>query len=87
MQTLVESRIDTVPMAMSPWPWPRPFSHMRGAWGLGTSLVLGSSLALFSCLSRGRGEGLANPVPDTKAACSGNKIGNVQIGNLEIRNV
>ena len=27
-------------MATSPWPWPRPFSHMRGAWGLGTSLVL-----------------------------------------------
>ena len=23
-----------VPMAMSPWPWPRPFSHMRGAYGV-----------------------------------------------------
>ena len=60
MQTLVESRISTVPMATSPMatpPWPRPFSHMRGAWGLGTSLVLGSSLALFSCIRRGGGGG------------------------------
>ena len=57
MQTLVESIISTVPMATSPWPWPRPFSHMRGAWGLGTSLVLGSSLALFSCIRRGGGGG------------------------------
>ena len=44
-------------MAMSPWPWPRPFSHMRGSWGLGTSLVLGSSFALFTCLRWGRGGG------------------------------
>ena len=35
MKTLVESKIGMVPMAMSPWPWPRSISHMRGAWGLG----------------------------------------------------
>ena len=72
--------------------WPRPFSHMRGAWGLGTSLVLGSFFALFSCLRRGRGGGasessfliLKQPAVATKLGMFKSEIFKLEMFGLEM---